>query len=200
MSAWRALHERSGCASANGLGMLAHQAALQLQWWWDVPIDRRATVEGHFMTDTLSSMSSRIRSKTDLDLRLACGLIALGVTGVVMIYSATRQGTHQRRPTTRTTTLERQGFFVGIGIIVMYRGLVDRLSTAGDLDDAVLRVLPAGLAVLIRRQRPSGHSAGTASHIAGTTERVHRADTHSRGATFCQRDRRAHMYDVVRYW
>jgi len=39
MSAWRALHERSGCASANGLGMLAYQAALQLQWWWDVPID-----------------------------------------------------------------------------------------------------------------------------------------------------------------
>jgi shikimate 5-dehydrogenase len=39
MSAWRELHERSGCASANGLGMLAYQAALQLQWWWDVPID-----------------------------------------------------------------------------------------------------------------------------------------------------------------
>ena len=36
MSAWRALHERSGCASANGLGMLAYQAALQMQWWWDV--------------------------------------------------------------------------------------------------------------------------------------------------------------------
>ena len=39
MSSWRALHERSGCATANGLGMLAYQAALQLQWWWDVPID-----------------------------------------------------------------------------------------------------------------------------------------------------------------
>ncbi len=39
MSAWRALHERSGCPSANGLGMLAYQAALQMQWWWDVPID-----------------------------------------------------------------------------------------------------------------------------------------------------------------
>ncbi|HUZ42146.1 MAG TPA: NAD(P)-binding domain-containing protein [Acidimicrobiales bacterium] len=39
MSAWRSLHERSGCASANGLGMLAYQAALQMQWWWDVPID-----------------------------------------------------------------------------------------------------------------------------------------------------------------
>jgi shikimate dehydrogenase len=39
MSAWRDLHERSGCPSANGLGMLAYQAALQLQWWWDRPID-----------------------------------------------------------------------------------------------------------------------------------------------------------------
>ncbi len=38
-SAWRALHERSGCPSANGLGMLAYQAALQMQWWWDLPID-----------------------------------------------------------------------------------------------------------------------------------------------------------------
>ena len=46
------------------------------------------------MTDTLSfsTMSSRLRSKDRLDLGLACGLIALGVTGVVMIYSATRQG------------------------------------------------------------------------------------------------------------
>ena len=39
VSSWRALHERSGCATANGLGMLAYQAALQLQWWWDVPVD-----------------------------------------------------------------------------------------------------------------------------------------------------------------
>jgi shikimate dehydrogenase len=39
LSSWRALHERSGCPSANGLGMLAYQAALQMQWWWDAPID-----------------------------------------------------------------------------------------------------------------------------------------------------------------
>jgi shikimate dehydrogenase len=39
VSQWRALHERSGCPNANGLGMLAYQAALQMQWWWDVPID-----------------------------------------------------------------------------------------------------------------------------------------------------------------
>jgi len=71
------------------------------------------------MTDTLSSMSSRIRSKDRLDLGLACGLIALGVTGVVMIYSATRQGLINAGYNPHYY-LERQGFFVGIGIIVMY--------------------------------------------------------------------------------
>ena len=39
LTAWRTLHERSGCQTANGLGMLAYQAALQMQWWWDRPID-----------------------------------------------------------------------------------------------------------------------------------------------------------------
>ena len=45
MSAWRALHERSGCPSANGLGMLAYQAALQMQWWWERPIDGARLLE-----------------------------------------------------------------------------------------------------------------------------------------------------------
>jgi shikimate dehydrogenase len=45
MSSWRELHERSGCASANGLGMLAYQAALQFQWWWDVPFDGAKLLE-----------------------------------------------------------------------------------------------------------------------------------------------------------
>jgi shikimate dehydrogenase len=42
ISAWRELHDRSGCRTANGLGMLAYQAALQMQWWWDVSIDGAA--------------------------------------------------------------------------------------------------------------------------------------------------------------
>jgi shikimate dehydrogenase len=45
MSSWRELHERSGCASANGLGMLAYQAALQFQWWWDTPFDGAKLLE-----------------------------------------------------------------------------------------------------------------------------------------------------------
>ncbi len=36
---WRALYDGAGCATANGLGMLAYQAARQMSWWWDRPVD-----------------------------------------------------------------------------------------------------------------------------------------------------------------
>jgi rod shape determining protein RodA len=71
------------------------------------------------MTDTLSSMSLRIRAKDRLDLSLACGLIALGVTGVVVVYSATRQSLIQEGFNPHYF-LERQAFFVGLGIVAMY--------------------------------------------------------------------------------
>jgi rod shape determining protein RodA len=71
------------------------------------------------MTDTLSSMSLRIRAKDRLDLSLACGLIALGVTGVVVVYSATRQSLIQEGFNPHYF-LERQAFFVGLGILAMY--------------------------------------------------------------------------------
>ncbi len=45
MSNWRALYERRGCRSANGLGMLAYQAARQMQWWFDTPIDGAKLLE-----------------------------------------------------------------------------------------------------------------------------------------------------------
>jgi shikimate dehydrogenase len=44
-SQWRALHEQSGCLTANGLGMLAYQAALQMQWWWGVDVDGAALLK-----------------------------------------------------------------------------------------------------------------------------------------------------------
>jgi len=71
------------------------------------------------VTDTLNTMSSRLRSKDRLDLGLACGLIALGVTGVIMIYSATRQGLINAGDNPHYY-LERQAFFVGLGVVVMY--------------------------------------------------------------------------------
>jgi len=187
------------CASANGLGMLAHQAALQLQWWWDVPIDAAQLVEGHFMTDTLSSMSSRIRSKDRLDLGLACGLIALGVTGVVMIYSATRQGLINAGYNPHYY-LERQGFFVGIGIIVMY--------VVSLIDYRRLEILTTPFYVcscwdwsvsISSSNGPRGTALVQPRHIAGTTERVHRADTHSRGGdVLSAKTGGLTMYDVVR--
>ena len=45
MSSWREHHENAGRRTLNGLAMLAYQAALQMQWWWDVEIDPRALLE-----------------------------------------------------------------------------------------------------------------------------------------------------------
>src|SRR3984957_6700769 len=64
-------------------------------------------------------MSSRLRSKDRLDLGLACGLIALGFTGGVMIYSATRQALINAGYNPHYY-LERQAVFVCLGVIVMY--------------------------------------------------------------------------------
>ncbi|HUX03339.1 MAG TPA: shikimate dehydrogenase [Acidimicrobiales bacterium] len=45
MSSWRALYETQGCRSANGLGMLAFQAARQMRWWWGVRVDGARLLE-----------------------------------------------------------------------------------------------------------------------------------------------------------
>lgn len=37
-SAWLELYEGLGCSTANGLGMLAFQAARQLAWWFERPV------------------------------------------------------------------------------------------------------------------------------------------------------------------
>jgi len=39
MTEWRQLHRHHGCRSTNGIGMLAYQAARQMNWWWDTHID-----------------------------------------------------------------------------------------------------------------------------------------------------------------
>jgi len=45
VSSWLAGYERAGCRTQNGLAMLAYQAALQMQWWWDVDIDASRLLE-----------------------------------------------------------------------------------------------------------------------------------------------------------
>lgn len=45
MTPWRDLHRRHGCASTNGLSMLAYQAARQMTLWWGVDVDGAALVK-----------------------------------------------------------------------------------------------------------------------------------------------------------
>lgn len=45
MSPWRQSYEDLGCRSANGLGMLAYQAALQVRWWWGRDVDGAKLLE-----------------------------------------------------------------------------------------------------------------------------------------------------------
>jgi rod shape determining protein RodA len=71
------------------------------------------------MTDTLSAITSHIRRQDRMDYGLLVGLIALGVTGVVMIYSATRQALVDAGENPHYY-VERQAFFVVLGIIAMY--------------------------------------------------------------------------------
>ncbi|HUX03338.1 MAG TPA: FtsW/RodA/SpoVE family cell cycle protein [Acidimicrobiales bacterium] len=71
------------------------------------------------MTDTLSALTSRLRARDRLDLGLLWGLMALGIIGAFMIYSATRQPMLNAGYNPHYY-LERQGLFVVLGIIVMY--------------------------------------------------------------------------------
>jgi rod shape determining protein RodA len=71
------------------------------------------------MTDTLSAMTTRIRPRDSLDSGLFWSMIVLGVTGVVMIYSATRQELINSGASSHYY-LERQGVFVLLGIVCMY--------------------------------------------------------------------------------
>lgn len=71
------------------------------------------------MTDTLSAITSHIRRQDRMDYGLAGGLIALGVTGVVMIYSATRQALVDAGANPHYY-VERQAFFVVLGMAAMY--------------------------------------------------------------------------------
>ena len=71
------------------------------------------------MSDTLSALTVRLRSKDGLDRSLMWGMVALGFVGVTMIYSATRQPLINAGYNPHYY-LERQALFVLIGIVVMY--------------------------------------------------------------------------------
>ena len=71
------------------------------------------------MSDTLAAFSTRVRARTSIDLGLAGGLITLGLFGVVMIYSATKQLLLNAGDNPHYY-FERQLLFVVIGIVVMF--------------------------------------------------------------------------------
>jgi rod shape determining protein RodA len=77
------------------------------------------------MTDAWSALTTRFRAKDSFDLGLFGGMIALGVTGVIMIYSATRQALVNAGDNPHYY-LERQGLFVLLGIVSMY--IVSRID------------------------------------------------------------------------
>ncbi len=71
------------------------------------------------MTDTLSARTTRLRPGGDsLDYSLAAALVAIGLIGVGMIYSATREALVNAGDNPHYY-LERQGIFVVVGIATM---------------------------------------------------------------------------------
>jgi rod shape determining protein RodA len=71
------------------------------------------------MTDTLSALTIKLRSKDRPDYGLLIGLIALGVTGVIVNYSASRQQLLNAGENSHYY-LERQGLFILLGFVLMY--------------------------------------------------------------------------------
>jgi len=45
VSEWRLRYEEAGCRTTNGLGMLAFQAAIQMEWWWGVTLEGAQLLE-----------------------------------------------------------------------------------------------------------------------------------------------------------
>jgi rod shape determining protein RodA len=70
-------------------------------------------------TDTLSALTTRIRGKDHVDYGLLWGLVVLGITGIVVNYSASRQQLINAYENPHYY-LERQALFVILGFIAMF--------------------------------------------------------------------------------
>ena len=70
-------------------------------------------------TDTLSAITTRIRSRDHVDYGLLWGLVVLGITGIVVNYSASRQQLINADENPHYY-LERQALFVVLGFIAMF--------------------------------------------------------------------------------
>jgi rod shape determining protein RodA len=77
------------------------------------------------VTDTLVSWTAKLRSSDRMDMSLCAGLVALGIIGVGMIYSATRQALVNAGYNGHYY-FERQAIFLIAGVVAMYlASLVD---------------------------------------------------------------------------
>jgi rod shape determining protein RodA len=77
------------------------------------------------VTDTLGAITHRLHRNDSFDLWLFYAMIALGFTGVIAIYSATRQQLVNQGLNSHYY-LERQGFFMVLGMVAMY--IVSRID------------------------------------------------------------------------
>ncbi len=77
------------------------------------------------MTDTLSALTIKLRAKDRPDLGLFVGLVTLAVVGVIINYSASREQLINAGENPHYY-LERQGFFVLIGLVLMF--IVSRMD------------------------------------------------------------------------
>lgn len=77
------------------------------------------------MTDTLTALTIKLRAKDRPDFGLFVGMVTLAVVGVVVNYSASRQQLINAGENPHYY-LERQGFFVVIGLVLML--IISRLD------------------------------------------------------------------------
>ncbi|MCU1362421.1 MAG: hypothetical protein JWM55_249 [Acidimicrobiaceae bacterium] len=77
------------------------------------------------MSDALSALTIKLRAKDRPDYGLFVGLVALALTGVLVNYSASRQQLVNLGENPHYY-LERQGFFVLIGLVLMF--IISRLD------------------------------------------------------------------------
>lgn len=77
------------------------------------------------MTDTLSALTIKLRARDQPDYGLFVGLVTLALVGVLVNYSASRQQLINAGENPHFY-LERQGFFVIIGLVLMF--IISRLD------------------------------------------------------------------------
>ena len=142
-TAWLEAAAAQGARTVGGLGMLVHQAALQIERWTglEAPVEAMwAAVDEEAAELVMAPRlgTSRRRTVGSNDWLLAGAALAAAFVGLVMVYTATRSGLAVRGLSS-TYFLKRQAVFVFGGIIVMVPAVALRLPTPRAAGHADLR-------------------------------------------------------------